>query len=397
MRDAGKDLPGLSVHLRKQADGPIVASEAVKPRDLAEPMAELGFAAGLRRGDSQRSLAELSAWLRPVYRSTRKAGRYGAGFTLETDEPSGETTICRFEREVLDGAAVRASRRLVEEGVIAKGDLYYYELHLVEQRIDPIVIEGAAAPPVPEIVRIPPLLERSREVRADRRQGLEDEAYAREQVQAEGSPESYVIAASSSGGDAGIRPETTTGSCHYPVFYTQHALAKAERTSRKGAQSTPAIETGGLLIGRLCWCPETRTLYAIVDDVLEASHAEGTTYTMTFTGRTWERIQVVLEARRRRPETRHQRILGQCHGHSFLPYDQGETCDGCPSQGVCGLSTAYLSDSDRRWCRAVFPREPWQLSHVFGLTPRREAVNSFYGQRGAVLERREYFVLGESS
>jgi hypothetical protein len=83
------------------------------------------------------------------------------------------------------------------------------------------------------------------------------------------------------------------------------------------------------------------------------------------------------------------------HGHNFLPYSEGETCDGCPAQGTCGFTTAFLSESDRRWCRAVFPREPWQLSHIFGLTPRREKVSAFYGQRGAALERRDYYILDE--
>ena len=47
--------------------------------------------------------------------------------------------------------------------------------------------------------------------------------------------------------------------------------------------------------------------------------------------------------------------------------------------------------------RKGFPRQPWQLSHVFGLTPRREPVSAFYGQRGATLERRGYYVLDDSS
>jgi hypothetical protein len=138
------------------------------------------------------------------------------------------------------------------------------------------------------------------------------------------------------------------------------------------------------------------TLDSDVEDVIEASGSEGTTYTLTFTAKTWARIQAVLAARQRHPATRNQRVLGQVHGHSFLPYNSGETCDGCPSQGKCQLSTAFLSEEDRGWCRSVFPREPWQLSHVFGLTPRREPINAFYGQRSTLLERRGYYVLDET-
>jgi hypothetical protein len=150
-----------------------------------------------------------------------------------------------------------------------------------------------------------------------------------------------------------------------------------------------------LLLGRLYWCPEERRLFGVIDEVLEAAHSEGTTYSLTFTGETWARVQAVLKARQRNPLTRGEQILGQCHGHNFLPYFEGETCDGCPAQGECQLSTAYLSESDRTWCRAVFPREPWQLSHVFGLTPRRDCVSALFGQRGAVLVRRDYDVLDD--
>ncbi|MBW2274722.1 MAG: hypothetical protein JRG96_15755, partial [Deltaproteobacteria bacterium] len=241
-------------------------------------------------------------------------------------------------------------------------------------------------------------------VDSNREQGLMDEAYARSAEGAQARPRLPATHDSrdARGADPGDPPSTPEGSAahdlrtpHYPVFYTRRALVKAEVAARSGASARPPVETGGLLLGRLCWCPDTRTLYAVVEDVLEASHAEGTTYTLTFTGETWGRIQAVLRARQRQPATRTQRILGQCHGHSFLPYDQGETCDGCPSQGTCKLSTAYLSESDRRWCRAVFTREPWQLSHIFGLTPRREPVSAFYGQRGAMLERRPYYLLDD--
>jgi hypothetical protein len=182
----------------------------------------------------------------------------------------------------------------------------------------------------------------------------------------------------------------------YDVFYTRAAFEKAERISRKGGAATPPIETGGLLLGRLFWCDESRSLYCIVEDMLEASDSNGTTYSLTFTAKTWGRVQAVVRARQRQPATRNQRIVGVCHGHMFLPYSEGATCDGCPAQGDCRLSTAFLSDSDQRWSRAVFPREPWQISHIYGLTPRREPVSAFFGQHGATLERRDYYVLDHS-
>jgi len=395
MEAPARGLPGLNVTLRKLADGPVVGSEPIMARDLVEPMTELGFAAGLRRGHPELSLANLSARLRPVLRSTQRAGRVCTGFTLETDAPIGETVVRHFDRSLLGSAAARASRRLVQAGVLEKDDFYYYHLDFVETTIEPIVIEGDTPPPTPTIAEIAPLLRRAREVKADPIQGRLDEAYAREQETLKQRPNLDVVRGSLEQADSDRPALAATESLHHPVFFEQHALERAERIARKGARCKPAIETGGLLNGRLCWCPDSHVFYVVIDDVIEASHAEGTTYSMTFSPQTWERIRVVLEARRRHAATRDQCLIGQVHGHNFIPFDdqQGQTCDGCPAQGTCNLSTAYLSEDDRRWCRAVFPKMPWQGSLIFGLTPRREPVRSFYGQVGTVLERRPFYVL----
>ena len=61
--------------------------------------------------------------------------------------------------------------------------------------------------------------------------------------------------------------------------------------------------------------------------------------------------------------------------------------------GHAELQTAFLSADDLRFCRAVFAGEPWQLSHVFGLTARGEEVDAFFGQRGGVLVPRSYRIL----
>jgi hypothetical protein len=394
---AGDTSAGLRVVLRKERRGPVIASADVLPHDLAEPLAELGFAAGLRRGFPQLALSELKARLRPVHRTTDRTGRSCSGFTLEAETPPGEITRCSFDREVFASVAARLSRELSEAGVLAAGDLYFYELELDpgEAEVGPLEIEGVVAPPVPEHAPLAPLLARARAVRHDREQGLADEAYARDPRGAAAGPTLHGAGREPTRPGDGLGSEVLDDSSHFAVFYTRRALDKAERVSRAGAAAVPAVETGGLLVGRLCWCPESRSLFGVIEDVLEASHSEATTYSLTFTGETWGRLQAVLRARRSQPATRNQRLLGQCHGHSFLPYDEGATCDGCPSQGSCRLSTAYLSEDDRRWCRAVFPREPWQLSHVFGLTPRREPIDAFYGQRGAVLERRGYYVIDD--
>ncbi len=97
----------------------------------------------------------------------------------------------------------------------------------------------------------------------------------------------------------------------YPVFFTRSARERAESLSRKGADANPPVETGGLLIGPLCVCPDTGEMFAVIIDVLEATDSEATTHTLTYSGATWARIQAILRARQANPATRHHRILGQ--------------------------------------------------------------------------------------
>jgi hypothetical protein len=179
----------------------------------------------------------------------------------------------------------------------------------------------------------------------------------------------------------------------YPVFFTREARERAERISRKGADAQPPVETGGLLVGPLCACPETGETFSVVVDVLEATDSDATTYTLNYSGTTWARIQTILRARQAQPSTRHHRILGQCHGHNFVLLAGVPPCEMCHRVEVCTRTSANLSPEDRTWCRAHFSCEPWQLSQVFGLDARTRPVETFYGQRGGSLERRSYHVV----
>jgi hypothetical protein len=55
----------------------------------------------------------------------------------------------------------------------------------------------------------------------------------------------------------------------------------------------------------------------------------------------------------------------------------------------------FLSQDDRRWTRAVFARQPWQLCHIFGLAARGDRVHGLFGLHGGRLRERGFFVLPE--
>jgi hypothetical protein len=342
----------LDLVLRRDPGGAAIAVEAICRRDLADAMAEIWFEAHLRRGSPATQLGGVTAQLRPVYRDDADSGRFCAGFTLETPGAAGAPVARFFPREFFEPAAARRARTLVEDGTLETGDLYYYSLAPAAAAADGVSLcgpEGRGAPSqLPLALR--PLLER-----------------------------------------AGV--ERHRAEEPYPVFFTSAARERAERISRKGADAQPPVETGGLLVGPLCTCPETGEIFSVVVDVLEATDSDATTYTLNYSGTTWARIQTILRARQAQPATRHHRILGQCHGHNFLPLAGVPPCEMCHRVEVCTRNSAYLSPEDRTWCRATFSCEPWQLSQVFGLDARSRPVETFYGQRGGSLERRRYHVV----
>jgi hypothetical protein len=137
-------------------------------------------------------------------------------------------------------------------------------------------------------------------------------------------------------------------------------------------------------------------MFAVILDVLEAADSEATTHTLMYSGATWARIQAILRAWRVNPATRHHRIIGQAHGHNFLPFDGAAQCDECPHLPECARSTAHLSTADCTWARAVFNGEPWAVSQVFGLDARSDPVEAFYGQRGGSLVQRGYRLIDDS-
>jgi hypothetical protein len=358
--------PLLSVGLRRLPRGPLVGVEPVRDRDLIEAFAECWMDACLRKGFAELGMGEVEARVSVICGQSEEAERSCTGFELEICNPAGVETRRFFPRTYLQHVAERGSQRLLEEGTLDKGDLFFYEPtpgngagfgkgSASERVTGARTLRGPEGRGAPGHLRIPLrlLLERA---------------------------------------DGESRHDADAP---HPIFFTRAARERAERISRKGAEATPPVETGGLLIGPLCSCPETGELFAVILDVLEAAESEATTHTLIYSSATWARIQAILRARQAHPATRHHRILGHAHGHNFLPFDGAAQCEECPHRSECSRSTAYLSSADRTWARAVFHGEPWCVSQVFGLDARSSPVEAFYGQRGGRLVERGYRVIDD--
>jgi len=185
-------------------------------------------------------------------------------------------------------------------------------------------------------------------------------------------------------------PDLTGASNAFPVFLTEEAFKRSEHFSRKGAEINPYFESGAVLIGSLCSCPDTGEFFVVVSEVFEVKDAEQTVTSLSYSGKSWARIQNIIRARSKAQPA--LRILGQAHGHNFLPND-GKTCEACPTLPTCDLTNLFASQDDQDWSRAIFSGQPWQLCLIFAMTARSDQINGLFGLHDGRLSLRGFHLL----
>ncbi len=349
----------LEVVVRAASSLRPLARERVSAADLSDVVGEAWREQCLRGGYPEHALADVPITLVPLYPAAPAQERC-RGFGLELTLPDGRRQRQEFSLKCLRPVAARVAESLRAAGMLGLTESYYYELAAVPsgegfrtQASGSHSFSLRVKSPAPACVRVPlrPLLEASTAV------DIRDDA-------------------------------------DFPVFIEATALAKAEFCSRQGAQSSPPLESGGVLVGSLAFCESSREFFAVVTDVLEVNEAEQTTFSLAYSGRSWTRIQAILRARQQAHPAQALRLLGQCHGHNFLPND-GARCDECDKRAVCGLSSVFVSADDQTWMRAVFARQPWALCQIFGLNARKEPVHQLYALKDGMWQARGYFLLPE--
>jgi hypothetical protein len=337
----------LRVVVRGSADGPPLRHQDLGDAELAEARREAWFNGLLRRGRPDVPFEAVDTRLAPVHAESRCVG-----FVLEARERGSEDrTFHPFTLHYVAPLAHRMAEELVELGALARGDAYAYELEIRPREAPAEPVAGAGGIAIttttrpPDHARMPlvPLLERARLV-----------------------------------GEAASR-------C-FPVVFAESAHEKAEHYARKGAASDPPVETGALLIGRLCACPDSGEMFVVVDDALEVFDAAQQEFALIYTSATWTRVETVLRGLRARPGGDPTRLVGQAHGHNFDLNLQ--RCDACDAAAVCTTTNVFVSAEDRRFMRAVFAGQPWSLCWIAGTNARDEDVAKLFTMRcGAPAER----------
>lgn len=345
----------LTVVLRSEHGGPEIAREPVLDSDVADVYAQLWLDGWLRAGRPGVPYEALS--FRITARLADGAGSKVEKLVFEATDAEGRSRSMRPTTHAFQHAATRASQALLGAEILRPEDPYFYEVAIRPRRPEReagdcglnFTVTARNVPLDYLTVPIGPLVKRAETV---------------------GKVDDRVM----------------------PVFYTADALRQAQRYARKGADDRPPTETGAVLVGPLCSCPETGELFVVLCDALEARDAEGSSLSLEYTGKTWARIQRVVRAKQSQPATRAYRIVGQAHGHNVLP---GGSCEECEKAHECKLTSVFVSHDDRTWSQAVFAGQPWHVCHIFGLNARGEHVHALFSLRENRLEQRAFYVISD--
>lgn len=346
----------LAVRLTRTADGSRVANEPLRVEDFGDIASEAWRDLCLRKGRPEVPLSEARMRLSPIL--AEGSATRCAGFKVALEIPGLEAATTVFSVHSLRRLADRALARLHASEVVRPGDRCIFEVVLdrAERSANPAAVN---APALTVSVRsaalrfihvpLPALLKQATPVA----------------IQDDDDP---------------------------PVFYTKEAFARSEACARRGASAK--VETGGALFGSLASCPETGEFFVIIRDVIGVEDADERTFSLSYTSRSWLRLQHIQRARQAALGGQADRLLGQTHAHPFLPND-GEMCAECSKRPTCTLTSAMCSTQDQEWHACVFLRQPWALCHIFGLTARGEPAHQLFGLRDGRLQSRGFYLLPE--
>ena len=344
----------LSLSVRLERGGPVVTEEVVTEQDLDEVVSEAWMLGHLRAG----RLGSDPSALRPRVLPSTARHSGASAYTVETTDGDGRTATSSFSIRSLEHVAARAADRLAAAGAMEEGSVYYYDLLPVRPR--PVRTEVAP-------------VGCSTSSRSCDLSSVDRCDYSRCSI----GPRRWASVTatpfrSSSPRTLGEGPSSARG---------EAAIARRPRSR---------VASSWVRCARV---PLRGEFFVVVCEVLEALDAERAKYSLAYSGRTWTRIQTIVAAIQQRPATKDFRIVGQCHGHNFLPADGAPPCEACAGLTVCGRTSVFVSPDDLTWSRAVFARQPWKLCQIFGWNARREQVEGLFGLRDGRLLERGYYVL----
>lgn len=161
----------------------------------------------------------------------------------------------------------------------------------------------------------------------------------------------------------------TTDAGRMPIVFSERVLAEATEL----AASAEDVETGGILVGKLCRDPDG-TLFSLVTAQIPAEHTTSTQHSLRFTPETWVSVDAAVRLRNQDETT-----LGWWHSHPFF-------CRNCTplQRAVCPFSKPAFSAADRDVHREVF-QQPWNVALLLSfLGQPSPSLDVFAWDRGQI-------------
>jgi hypothetical protein len=262
---------------------------------------------GIRAGQ----LPAVTGWgpsrVEPIW-DTKTGPPAVVGFRVTVASTDADTELTRdVPRTYVRTHAHDLGSTLVKEGALKAGDVYTWTLHAFASDTAPAAADDDDFA-VAEIAEPLPIVEAPLAPRLDRAAfaGLEDAAAE-----------------------------------HVPVFMPQHVLDETEALARAAGD----VETGGMLVGRLC--RDGATLFVEVTAQIPAQHAVSAAAKLTFTSETWAAARAAIALRRRA-----EILIGWWHFHPSwcrlrqCPPERRRECDG---------ANPFFSADDVQLHASVFP------------------------------------------
>ncbi len=350
----------FDVALRLEQGGNPLLLEPITESDRLDLYSEV-WLEQMRRGQPGLALEDLLLRMLPA--GLRQEGNRCEGLLVEATAPDGETVSRRFGLHALAPVAARGAARLLQTGGLQPNQDYYYE-----------IVARPAGTAGPDAAEPSPDVGGSFTIQHVPLDYLE-------------YPLPPLLAQADAVGPVGGWS---------PVFYSHDLFIRADGFSRRGAASDPPEESGAVILGIPCSCPETGEFFIVATDVLEMEDTAQSTYSLSLSGRSWGRIQAAVKTRQAQPGGSQKRITGLCHGHNFYPCMlQGKDCRDCEKLETCSATSVFVSDQDQMWTRGVFFRQPWCFSHVFGIDTRGAHVHGLFGFQGGRMVQRGFHLLPE--
>lgn len=303
---------------------------------------------GVRRGQLPPLVRCATATIGPKWDSVRGAPRV-SDVRITCHGTDGARASSTIPRTYFRAAVEAAATRLVEQGTLAIGARFYYEICAFPRSAEPAQAKARAdrdAFSVSEIAQTLPLVTESLSSRLHdaERQGA------------------------SIGADGDL-----------PVFIPQHVIAEARKLARQAGD----VEWGGVLIGHLCRDTTTPEIFVVVTALIPAQHALAERARLTFTAATWEAARAAIDLR-----SRAEACVGFAHSHVFW-------CRNCPDERrrSCPLMQPFFSHDDVALMRAMFPA-PFNVALLLSDLGEDELRCNLFGWRDGMIVARDYHLLG---